>query len=118
MGENMPENCYYDLTTIPLPVVPPTYDTSDGPRKGHITNIQIGTHVLWSGKNPAPPPIGTPVEINFNGLGTGTVDSYFIEHGFLGVKVRLDNPPAWHVKQNKNRTAHQGCALVFGIELR
>jgi len=68
---------------------------------------------LWSGKNPVPPAIGERVTINFNGLGPGTVESYFIEDRWLGVKVKLDKQPEWHRKQNPGRDF----ALVFGREL-
>lgn len=67
----------------------------------------------WSGKT-EPPAIGGHVCINFNQLGSGVVESYFTEGGWLGVKVRLDNQPEWHRKQNG---ANRNYALVFGIEL-
>ncbi|MDD5510469.1 MAG: hypothetical protein PHI12_06655 [Dehalococcoidales bacterium] len=67
---------------------------------------------MWSGKKPLPK-IGDKVTINFNQLGTGIVESYFIEDEWLGVRVRLDNEPEWHKKQNPGRPY----ALVFGLEL-
>ncbi len=71
----------------------------------------------WSGAR-AIPAIGESVVIAINNLGPGRVESYFIEpeplNGYLGVKVVLDAPPAWHVKQNPGRNF----ALVFGAELK
>ncbi len=78
----------------------PTYAIADVP-------------AVWSGKT-EPPAIGAKVRINFNQLGSGVVESYFTEHGWLGVKVRLDKQPEWHRKQNG---ADRNFALVFGIEL-
>jgi len=65
----------------------------------------------WSGKGPIPD-LGTKVEINFNGLGEGVVHSYFVEHGYIGVRVKLDNQPDWH--KNQGRPPY---AMVFGIEI-
>ncbi len=67
---------------------------------------------LWSGKSPLPR-IGERVHINFNELGNGTVESYFIEDEWIGVTVRLDRQPEWHRRQNGNRPI----ALVFGLEI-
>ncbi len=68
---------------------------------------------VWSGKT-EPPAIGAKVRINFNQLGSGVVESYFTEHGWLGVRIRLDKQPEWHRKQNGT---NRNYALVFGIEL-
>lgn len=84
--------CEYDLQTIP-----------DG---------------VWSGADnglPQPPVIGATVHITFNGLGRGRVVSYFREHGYVGVCVKLADPPVWHVKQKTGKYA--GHALVFGTEV-
>jgi hypothetical protein len=48
------------------------------------------------------------------GFGPSTVTGYFIEHGFLGVHVRPDNRPEWHVKQSPRRTT----VCLFGIEIQ
>lgn len=69
--------------------------------------------LLWSGAWPIPA-IGSRVQITFNGLGSGTVRSYFTEAGWLGVHVVLDSQPDWHKRQNPGRDY----ALVFGIEVR
>lgn len=69
--------------------------------------------VTWS-NDKFPPVIGTKVTINFNGLGSGIVVAYFFEHGYLGIEVKLDQQPDWHIKQN-GKGKH---ALVFGAEIR
>jgi len=67
----------------------------------------------WSGDGD-PPAIGAEVDVGFNALGKGRVTSYFIEHGYLGVRVAFDAPPDWYVKQNGRE--HHG--HIFGAELR
>jgi len=64
----------------------------------------------WSGDRI--PSVGDKVDINFNRLGSGTVDCYFIEYGYLGVVVVLENQPKWHKEQNDHNLA-----LVFGNEI-
>lgn len=66
----------------------------------------------WSGEGD-PPAIGATVDVKFNGLGKGRVTSYFVEHGYLGVRVAFDSPPDWYVKQNGRHYAGH----VFGLEL-
>jgi hypothetical protein len=67
----------------------------------------------WSGPDLDPPAIGAKVKTYVNDVGPGTVIKYFVQHGWLGVLVQLDAPPAWYTKQNKgNPPAH-----LFGIDL-
>ena len=66
----------------------------------------------WSG-NSAVPAIGATVRVRINSIGTATVLRYFTEHGYLGVLVQPENPPAWYVKQNGR---YSPCH-VFGAEL-
>ena len=73
---------------------------------------QKPTEIKW-GSLSAPPAIGQRVHINFNGLRDGTVESYFHEHGWLGVCVKIDKIPKWKMKQETNRD----CALVFAVEI-
>lgn len=70
------------------------------------------TEAMWSGKTELPK-VGDKVHINMNGLGDGTVESYFIESEWLGVTVRLDKQPDWHKKQRPNNPI----AMVFGLEI-
>ena len=65
------------------------------------------------------PKRGDRVVVGVNTLGPGTVSSYFVEHGYVGVAVKLDTAtePEWHKKQCKG-TKYEGYALVFGAELK
>lgn len=67
---------------------------------------------LWTNK--VLPQIGARVRVTFNGLGTGTVVAYFREAGYIGVEVRPDKRPDWHIRQNGDRHPHY---LVFGAEI-
>lgn len=73
---------------------------------------------LWSGDKHGfdrPPSIGTRVKVPMNALGAGVVEGYFVEAGFIGLYVQLDDDkrPAWHKKQNPENTP----AMVFGAEI-
>ena len=69
--------------------------------------------VRWISPNP-PPPVGTEVQITFNGLGRGTVKGYFVEEGYLGLLVQIHNKPDWYVRQNgPNSLGH-----IFGPEFK
>lgn len=70
----------------------------------------------WSGSVP-PPAIGTVVHVKFNELGNGTVVGYFVESGWLGVRVFPDNPPKWWVESNKKRNDTDPNYSVFGAEI-
>ena len=60
-----------------------------------------------------PPKIGERIKVTINKLGYGMVVAYYIEHEYVGVEVKLENPPEWYVKQN-GKGSH---ALVFGAEI-
>ena len=98
------EACRYNLAEVPEDVVKLSENN-----KGDVNVTK------WSGTFPIPQ-IGTEVTITFNGLGSGRIESYFVEHGYCGVCVRLNNAPAWKIKQSKG-TKHEGIALVFGREI-
>lgn len=69
--------------------------------------------LIWAGKV-APPPVGEKIKVNMNGLGNADVVGYFSQEGYLGLRVKFDNPPEWYVKQNKgNPVGH-----VFGPEFK
>lgn len=104
--------CIYGLTTHPDYVF---YADAVRDPDGTINRAYLDALApltLWSGKE-RPPAIGARVKINMNRLGTGTVENYFIEHNFLGVRVQLDVQPAWHAKQRPS----EPWALVFGNEI-
>lgn len=61
-----------------------------------------------------PPKVGERVKVTMNGLGPAVVTGYAVQDGFLGVLVKLESPPEWHVKQNFGR---MGDSLVFGPEI-
>ena len=98
------KGCRYGLKELP-----PEYvhhgpvGEGEGPKDGDV---------WWCGVNP-PPVIGDRVKVRINEFGEGEVVSYFHEHGFLGVEVRVDHQPRWH------RLKHGHCpyVLVFAIEL-
>lgn len=100
----------YDLVVPPEPIMPP--------KKSEVTGMaeNPSTAYVWSGTFPLPP-IGHRVLINFNDLGYGIVRAYFVEHGWIGVHVTLEQPPAWHLKQTIG-SKYAGQALVFGIEIK
>lgn len=59
------------------------------------------------------PQIGDRVKVLINNLGYGTVEAYFEDDGWLGVKVVLENRPDWHKKNNPDRNF----CTVFGAEI-
>lgn len=86
----------------------PVYQTGQNCDGKSITTAGVAN---WFNSAP-PPPIGACVLATFNRLGAGSVVGYFVEDDFLGLLVRLEDPPAWHVKQNgRDRKAH-----LFGTE--
>ena len=95
--------CRYDLPVMPEGVILRT-DENEGD----------DTLTKWSGVFPVPA-IGDKVQ-HTGEWGTGTVVSYFVEHGWLGLYVRLDNDPAWHAKQNAGKP-YAGHVHSFGIEI-
>ena len=66
----------------------------------------------WSGGFEVPV-IGERLRVKFNQLGAGTVAGYFVAHGYLGLRVDLDQQPEWHARQNPG----QPWAFVFGAEV-
>lgn len=68
----------------------------------------------WSGRKGMPvPSIGADVHVTMNGLGPATVIAHEPIEGYLGLRVRLHNPPEWFRKQNGSTRS----ALVFGAEV-
>jgi len=94
----------YGLLDLPTDVAQRTEENS-----GDTTVLK------WSGKHPIPA-IGERVHLNFNEFGNGTVVSYFWEHGYLGVYVKLVKAPAWHNKQMAGNP-RKGHCMAFGVEV-
>lgn len=67
----------------------------------------------WSGAD-KPPAIGEVVEVRINRCGLAEVVGYFVHEGWLGVRVKLQNPPDWYVKQNGGNVLGH----VYGAEIR
>ncbi len=79
-----------------------------------LPEYRIGEHLgKWSNEERMPK-IGERVNVTLNKLGKGCVRCYFIEAGFVGLEVILDERPEWHVEQNGDDGAN---ALVFGQEV-
>jgi hypothetical protein len=98
----------YYLTELPAYAAP----IRDGD-----TVLNYGETPLWSGDGP-PARIGTRVLVTMNALGYGTVRGYFIESGWLGIYVELENPPDWWKKQNKDiPPGKKRWSMLFGIEV-
>lgn len=100
----------YKLNVIPSPYQ--AYSAQDD---------SVLSGLYWSNVKPIPP-IGTSLRVKINQCGWGVVQSYFIErgdangkYGFIGLCVRLDQPPAWKVKQQGIERARQ--MLAFGTEV-
>ena len=83
------------------------------PVNGDRKVLNDGDPFKWSGSTVEPPAIGARVKCYMNGLGWGTVTSYFVEHGWFGLLVKFDAPPKWYTDQNKgNPPGH-----IFGVDL-
>jgi hypothetical protein len=65
-----------------------TYNLPTPPPWEWATDIDDKTVLKYSGN--FFPRIGARVTVYMNGMGNGTVEAYFTEHGFLGLQVRLD----------------------------
>ena len=72
-----------------------------------------GGALIWAAKVP-PPPVGEKVRVSMNGLGEAEVVGYFSMGGYLGLRVKLDNPPEWYIKQNKGNVV----GSIFGPEFK
>jgi hypothetical protein len=79
---------------------------------GMVANAKEGA-LIWAGKV-APPPVGEKIVVTINSLGEAEVVGYFSQDGFLGLRTKLDNPPAWYLKQNGGNVPGH----VFGPEIK
>lgn len=101
--------CLYDLKFLPLPLLRPIYSETRKNKYGDRVIVNIGRGYLWSGVAGVPG-IGERVRVGMNGLGLGTVTGYLVEYGWLGLRVKLDNPPKDWEKRDED-------LMVFGAEL-
>lgn len=53
----------------------------------------------WTGQD-QPPKVGAIVNLKVNQIGPAAVRGYFLEEGWLGLKVFPLDPPDWYVRQN------------------
>ena len=81
------------------------------------------TNIKWSNTEEGwVPKVGERIEVTMNGLGFGTVVGYFISSSgpniYLGVAVKLENPPKWFTDQIKRNKYEDSLARVYGAEVR
>lgn len=94
------------------------YNLTEAPEwMAHTADRKPGDAPHWSGRATdgltCPPSIGMSVWARGD-LGFGKVVGYFVEFGYLGVELRLTDPPSWWMKQNWPNAK----ARLFGAELR
>lgn len=75
----------------------------------------IPVDMMWSGKMSLPQ-LGDRVRLTINSIGWGKVEGYCVSHGYLGLLVRPENPPAWYVKQTRQRVDETAQARRLGKE--
>ena len=64
------------------------------------------------------PAVGSEVNVKINGIGRSKVLKYFVEHGFIGLLVQPQDPPAWYLKQNGDDPCHVFPAEVAELQVR
>ena len=65
------------------------------------------------------PAVGSEVNVKINGIGLSKVLKYFVEHGFVGLVVQPQDPPAWYIKQNgADEPCHVFPAEVAELQVR
>lgn len=96
-------------------------DTGEKQEQNISGDIQVlpvvevaGHRGMFSNLHPRLPQIGDRVIVTFNGFGPGTVVGFFVESGYVGLEVRVDKRPDWHIRQNGDRHPHPLC---FGAEI-
>ena len=70
-------------------------------------------NVKWSGKG-AIPAVGDTVNVRLNSIGEGCVTGYFVQDGYVGVKVKIFNPPEWMKCNNPEGED----SFIFGAEIK
>ena len=71
-------------------------------------------NVEWASTRPLPQ-VHDRVLTCLNGLGEGVVTGYWAEGQYLGIRVKLDAPPAWYLTQHKGENPE---GIFFGPEIR
>jgi hypothetical protein len=83
--------------------------------KGTYTEFE---KLQWVTTKPIPA-VGSEVNVKINGIGRSKVLKYFVEHGFIGLVVQPQNPPAWYIKQNgADEPCHVFPAEVTELQVR
>ena len=99
----------YDLADLPGDL--PIRVVSDRPAfDAAWSSAQRGECILfWGARLPR---LGERARSKINAYGEGEIVGFFTEHNALGIYLKPDRMPAWHVKQNPTRP----CAMLFGAE--
>jgi hypothetical protein len=109
---------YHEFTKLPewTRAVWEGEDESEG--ESTLVLVNDADPYKWSGYND-PPKIGAKVKIYMNNFGAGKVVGYFAEYGWLGVLVKLSNPPSWWRQQTRDRGADPAKTNghFFGLDL-
>ena len=71
----------------------------------------------WVTNKPIPA-VGSEVNVKINGIGHSKVLKYFVEHGFIGLVVQPQDPPAWYLKQNGDDPCHVFPAECLELQVR
>ena len=74
------------------------------------------TAYVWAGPFKTPPRIGERVNVRINDFGQGVVGAYFVQHGFLGLVVEIDELPEWR-KKDPSLAKYGKNVCVFGAEV-
>ena len=83
--------------------------------KGTYTEFE---QLQWVANKPLPA-VDSEVEVKINGIGRSKVLKYFVEHGFIGLVVQPQDPPAWYIKQNgADEPCHVFPAEVAELQVR
>lgn len=85
----------------------PTWHFWDGSSKGDPPGS-----FRWSGKKP-PPKIFEEIDVDANNFGRCTVVDYFVDEPWLGIVLRIHNPPGWLLMQTNGRSESH----LFGAEI-
>lgn len=72
-----------------------------------------GRVAIWSNDD-TPPAVNERIELRINCLGKAVVQGYVVIYGYLGVMVKLEDPPAWFVRQNNGNVP----CVAYGAEIQ